>query len=960
MTEIDYTRKCSQYLSIVLCNNPEYEEWLLRDGNLKRRYPLTGLYSALGFEAAKAQSFNDLLRTFRRFKQRHFLRIATRDFCHYADLSETTGQLSDLASVALQVGLDVLAAHPDWWAWNEEIDVWRRLGGKIPLVVLGLGKLGGHELNYVSDVDLICLNPESNEDGENFIMLLSRLTHRLSRLLSDRFEGDRVFQVDFRLRPQGKQGILVPSMSGALEHYLLRGRAWERQMLLKCRPVAGERSEGSAFVRELRPFVFRRFLDFQAIAELREMRSRILTEAVLFRPGARRFDVKLGIGGIREVEFLVQSMQLIYGGRHPELDEPNTLKCLEKLSGLGLLPQGTADELKGSYTFLRNVEHYIQLDQNRQTQSLPHSEKERMRLVFAMGYGDDEIAFLKELEMHCSIVHSRFQELFQEKPEDREDLGSEKLRHDLAGGWGGSLLFARGDFASAQPGRGASLPAELFEKLQETLKAYPVSVKSEILFGALEKFSGVYDRELLEKILVRMDTYFGRVARRTGLIKLFGAVKPWMAPFCQLIASSELVAALLSHNPALVEGHAVRSGIFSPARQWEESSLGLVERAEEYGEKLEWIRKLKNERIIQLALADLGGQIDFAVLEEEQTTLADFVIRNTLAAVRQNLGLPADLPLSVLGMGKLGSGEMSYLSDLDLVFVYAPRAHEPANQIPGEVVRLIQRFINMLYTPLQEGPGYPMDVRLRPTGTHGPLVVTRKAWLEYYEAQADIWEIQALLRIRRIAGDPELGQWTEDKAGEICCRKRSLESVWPRLRHLRNRMEKERAAETESEIDLKLGMGGLADIEFMVQAQLLVGGRMWEIECQITEGLHAASGNLEAGFIPAHPAYGGARPTPRRSVRRALQEFLKNFPKLRSGGTRLDQISAAFGALRALDHRVRLHTNSSAAKLDERRFEAMVLLGLWPPHFDGSSIETWQDVLRLRREVRAAFKGFCP
>ena len=491
MTELEHTRKCSQYLSTLLRNYPEYEEWLLGDGNLKRKYPLTGLYSALGLEAAKARSFNDLLRIFRRFKQLHFLRIGTRDFCHYADLSETTGQLSYLASVALQVGLDVLSAHPEWWAWDEDLDAWRRLGGRIPLVVLGLGKLGGHELNYVSDVDLIFLNPESNEDGENFIMLLSRLTHRLSRLLSDRFEGDRVFQVDFRLRPQGKQGILVPSMSGALEHYLLRGRAWERQMLLKCRPVAGERSEGSAFVRELRPFVFRRFLDFQAIAELREMRSRILTEAVPFRPGARRFDVKLGIGGIREVEFLVQSMQLIYGGRHPELDEPNTLKCLGKLSGLGLLPQGTADELKGSYTFLRNVEHYIQLDQNRQTQSLPHSEKERMRLVFAMGFGDDEIAFLKALEMHCSIVHGRFQELFQEKPEKGEDLESEKLRHVLAGGWDGSPLFARGDEpslrsdsrltsqpasdasssasdlsrgrASAQPGSGGSPPATVRE-----------------------------------------------------------------------------------------------------------------------------------------------------------------------------------------------------------------------------------------------------------------------------------------------------------------------------------------------------------------------------------------------------------------------------------------------------------------------------------------------------------------
>ena len=762
----------------------------------------------------------------------------------------------------------------------------------------------------------------------------------------------------------------MPSMSGAIEHYLLRGRAWERQMLLKCRPVAGERSEGTAFIHEVRPFVFRRFLDFQALAELRDMRSRILTEAVRFRPGVRHFDVKLGIGGIREVEFLVQSMQLVYGGRHPELDEPNTLKCLEKLSVLGLLPPETSAVLKESYTFLRNVEHYVQLDQNRQTQMLPHSEEERMRLVFAMGFGADEIAFLEALEMHCSIVHSRFQELFQEKPDEGEDTESERPRPRTPGGWGGTQIG----------------------KLQETLKAFPASVKSEILIGTLEKFSGVRDLDLAERILVRLDAYFGRVARRTGLKKLFGTVKPWLVPFCRAIASSELFGELLSHNPALVEGHAIRSGVFSPARQWEESSIGLVDRAEEYAEKLEWIRRLKNERIIQLALADLGGLIDFAVLEEEQTSLADFVIRNTLATVRRNLGLPVDLPLSVLGMGTLGSGEMSYLSDLDLVFVYAPRAEEPDSRIPADVIRLIQRFMNMLYTPLQEGPGYPMDVRLRPTGTHGPLVVTRKSWLEYYETRADIWEIQALLRIRHIAGDPELGQWIDDKAGEICLRRRSPESVWPRICHLRNRMEKERAAETGTEIDLKLGMGGLADIEFMVQGQLLVGGtegggRISEGGYQGSEGLHRksgggpSSGETQAGAYrsPHLPkrGQGGFPPAAvsshRRSVRRLVQEFSKDFPPLRpdkagsaptfSKGGRgggYNEISPAFRTLRALDHRVRLHTNSIAAKLDERRFETMVLLGLWPPHVDGGSIESWQDVLRLKREIRGAFKRFCP
>jgi glutamate-ammonia-ligase adenylyltransferase len=908
MTEMEYIGKCSKYLHILLRNNPGYGEWLLGEGNLNRKYPLTELYSVLVREAAEAQSFNDLLRIYRRFKQLHFLRIGARDLMHYSDLSETTGQLSDLASVALQVGLETFSSHPDWWVSGEEMDLWRRLNGRIPLVVLGLGKLGGHELNYVSDVDLIFLYTGGGEDRENSLMLLSRLTHRISRLLSDQFEGDRFFQVDFRLRPQGKQGILVPSMSGALEHYLLHGQAWERQMLLKCRPVAGERSEGTAFVHELRPFVFRRFLDFQAIDELRAMRSRILTEAVPFLSRAKYFDVKLGIGGIREVEFFVQSLQLIYGGRHLELDEPNTLRCLEKLAGLGILPRQTAVALKISYTFLRNVEHYIQLDQNRQTQRVPSSKEESMRLVFAMGFGEDEAAFLEALRMHCSNIHARFQELFREKSE-QDDTEDQKPRAGLPKDLGTFQFLA-----------------EPFEKFSKTLKAYPPSVQTEILSGVLEKYNCISDRDLLGKILARLDTFFGRVARRTGLIRLFGSAEPWLAPFGRAIASSELFAGLLSHNPALVEGLALRSGAFNRAPEWEASSTRIVEAAPGYVEKLEWIRRLKNERILQIALADLGGRIDFGALEEEHTALAEFVITRTLAAVGQNLGMRADLPLSVIAMGKLGSGEMSYLSDLDLVFVYSPEAHEPENQIPIGVVRLIQRLMNMLATPLQEGPGYEMDARLRPTGTHGPLVVTKKSWLEYYETRADIWEIQAMLRSRPIAGDPGLGEWIDGKATEICFRQRQPEAVWPRICHLRYRMEKERAAETETEIDLKLGMGGLADVEFIVQGLALEGNR--------------AAGNIKAADR-------------RRSLRIALQEGFSE-----SGPTR--ELSAAFRALRALDHRIRLHANSSAAKLDEQRFETMVSLGLWPPRFDGGSIETWPDILRVRREIRTIFRKFCP
>ncbi len=561
MTELDYVRKCSQYFAILLRKDPGWEDWLLGEANLLRRYPLTGLYSALQAEAAGVASFNDLLRIFRRFKQKHFLRIGARDFCRYADLAETTAQLSDLASVSLQVGLEVLSANPCWWMPDEVADGGFP-GGPVPLVILGLGKLGGHELNYVSDIDLIFLQPDTEEPPAQSRRLLSLFTHRLSRLMSDQLEGDRVFQVDFRLRPSGKEGVLVPSMSGAVEHYLLHGKAWERQMLLKCRPVAGQRSEGNGFIREVRPFVFRRFLDFQAISELKQMRNRVLEEAGVFRPGAKGYDVKLGIGGIREIEFLVQSLQLIYGGRKPELDDPNTLSCLEKLSALGLLPRDTAADLKVSYTFLRNVEHRVQLDQNRHTQRMPATEEARLRLTLAMGFEDDERAFLKALESHCHFVHGAFLDLFGEKP--------------------AAPRGPAGD-ASGFQGRGGPLVS-----------------------GTMKRFSHIGDRDLLKKVFVRLDAYFGRVAKRTGLIRLFNTKESWVEPFCRALGASELIASLLSHNPALVEGCTGWPKSFEAAGNWERSAGEIVERAGDYGKKLEWIRKLKNERTILLALADLG------------------------------------------------------------------------------------------------------------------------------------------------------------------------------------------------------------------------------------------------------------------------------------------------------------------------------------------------------------------
>lgn len=913
MDEFERIRQSSQYLTILLRTRSDFADWLRIHRNLHRRYPLTGLYSDLRQTTREVHSFVELAERFREFKQRHFLRIGGRDLLGLADLAETTSQLSDLASVSLQVGLEALSDHPEWWAGPDEIEHWPRVREEFETVVMGLGKLGGQELNYVSDVDLIFLSHPKNGDGRPShvsVMLLNHLCHRLSRLMADRVNGDRVFVVDVRLRPQGKDGPLIPSLDAAAEYYLLHGRPWERQMLLKARPVAGARSSGMSFLQQIRPFVFRRFLDFQALDELRAMRDRILVEARQLGQGSQLYNVKLGIGGIREIEFLVQSLQLIYGGRHPELDEPNTLRCLDALLELGLLPAETVSELRESYIFLRRVEHWVQLDQNRQTQKLPQAEEARTRLASALGFDGSEKAFNKRLEECTATVHGHFTGLFHAPDAD-----------SAAKAKGGES--DEGKEAGTAVANGFS--GESSARLQAVLEDFPASVRDTAL-DVLKRVPAVRSKSLAEKVLVRVERYFNQASRRPGLKKIFGSPGRWLQDLCEGVARTEMLAELLAHHPGLVDGIATGPQSLPDSKSWAQASSRLLESVTEYEEGLEWIRRLKNERTVALALADLRGDFGPAALERQLSDLADYVARYTFEHIKTNLGAAPDLPLAVLALGRLGSREMSYLSDMDLVFVYQPRPGELEDQVPGDVVRLIQRFMQMLSTPLQDGPGYSVDARLRPTGSYGPLIVTQNSWLQYYSDQADLWELQALLRLRQIAGDRQLGLWLEDKALEICYREKDPEEVWQRLCHLRGRMQRERSEEKLDRLDLKLGAGGLVDLEFLIQGNLLIKG-------------------YDNPLIRV------------RSVRTAIDDFIEEITGF-TDNTR--EIRTAFEAIRALDHRLRLHLNQSGARITPEQFDGLKGLGLWPPSHAGTPIETWEDILKYRRIIRAALQVFCP
>ncbi len=908
MNEIERIGSSSQYLATLLRRRPDYVDWLVGSKNLYRRYPLTEIYQDLQDTAEKTSSFTNLQLCFREFKQRHFLRIGGRDLLGRANLAETTSQLSDLAAVALQVGLNMLNKHPEWWFGSTRPDAWRRIREDYALVVMGLGKLGGQELNYVSDIDILFLHAGKNgggDDPSDYLVLLNRFCQSLTRLLADKVEGDRVFEVDHRLRPLGKDGPLAPSVAAAVDHYLHRGQPWERQMLLKARPVAGDRHLGSAFIQEVRPFVFRRFLDFQALDELRDMRDKILASAVQPGRGWQQFDVKLGVGGIREIEFLVQSLQLIYGGRHPQLDESNTLNCLDRLYGLGLLPGETVQQLKEAYVFLRRVEHWVQLDQNRQTQKIPRSDEARRRLESALGFDAEEGQFIDKLEVCCRTVHQHFTALFRSSEPEAAKRATE----------------VDGEAALLE-----HCPPDLLAGIQKNTGIFPEFLHKTVV-DVLVKFGSTHDRAISEKVLIRLDRYFSQVRKRPGLVKVFHTASAWLPDFIGGLAQSELLADLLTHHPALVEGVATLAGRYTNARSWQETSLGLLNRHSDYEESLEWIRRLKNERLLQLAMADLQGTINHGQLENELSSLADFVITHTYRRVAESRGFDTHTPLAVLALGKLGSREMGYLSDVDLAFVYDPPRGQTEDQIPAAIISLIQRFMRMLSTPLHEGPGYEVDARLRPTGNYGPLIVTRRAWRDYYRKQADIWEIQALLRMRCVAGNLELATWIEEEAHKICYQQRAPSAVWQRLCHLRQRMERERTEERSDLVDIKLGAGGLADLEFLVQGYVLVEG-----------------GNdplLRVG-----------------SVRRALPVVLERLAEsqdlpVREGYT-------AFETLRSLEHRLVLCNNAAAARVQPHQFERLKAMGLWPPSQAAGTVDSWQDLLRLRRRVRRLLQNWCP
>lgn len=898
--------------------------WLLDKGGLLRSYPLPELYRELALLVRDCSELRLVQSCFRSFKQRHFLRIGGREIFGLDDFSKTVQEISYLAQVCLQVGIELLSTRPGIWLSGPRIEAWEKGGRYIRPVVMGMGKLGGGELNYVSDIDLVflydCLEEPGGKMDSNWASqwpaLLRQFFQTLSRLVDELVSGDRVFRVDLRLRPLGKDGEICCSVDGAVNYYQIAGQTWERQALLKARPVAGGRSVGQRFLDEVRPFVFRRFLDFQAIAELRRMRDRILEECKS-SPVGPHYDLKLGRGGIREIEFIVQSFQLIYGGRLVQLDDPNTLRCLKKLEKAKLMPVETVRGLQQAYQFLRRAEHWVQLDQNRQTSKLPASSSDLERMAYTLGFSGQAEQLLQAVEKWSNFVFDHFSQLFSAGPDGPGRKIVKTSKQQVANNLSGSFQDKGSSLEQERLFQEIVFACPAGQELQGALKHLSPSLVKKIKQGICPCLGAEIKPELYADGLLRLAKWFQKAGRRPGLMHLLEQGEQWVEQLVAALFVSEFVFNLIWLQPALIEGLHWKTGQDLDTGGWADRSWAVLERSTSFEESLEVIRKAKNEFFLQVALADLQGRLSVEQVGDLLSFVAEKVINWTLAVVENDLGpVRGSKGLSILGLGKLGTRELGYLSDLDLMFVYETKE----KRLPVQVTRLVQRLLSMLSVPMQDGPGYETDAQLRPSGKAGPLIVTAASWEGYYTQQADIWEVQSLLRLRPVGGDLDLGRRLQERAKEICFQGRSPEQVWSRLSNLRQRMERERSREQERPplLDLKLGRGGLADLEFLAQGIQLIWGYK----------------------------YSGLRTSRVSQVLETLQaEDLPGIQEIRGV-----PLADYYTRLHRLDLSWQLFTCQHSGGLTPERMETFVALA-YPGAVD------WPGVVQLKKKVRKAWSA---
>lgn len=825
-----------------------------------------------GFASRSLEAGDDVTakRTFRNFRNRQLTGILWREFFSGASTGKSLADLSSLADGIVDASVRYASE-----TLGKRFGVLPHDDGEpAPLIVLAMGKLGGTELNFSSDIDLIFVYPHDGETtGPKSISAqeyFTRIARKTVALLEEVTEDGFVYRVDTRLRPFGDSGPPVLSTS-ALEAYLIQhGRSWERYAYVKARvigPASGTALSDELMQDLINPFVYRRYLDYGVFESLREMKSLIASEV---QKRELADNVKLGPGGIREIEFIVQSLQLVRGGANIRLRRSNLLAALPLLVGERGLAAGTADELAESYLFLRRFENSLQAIRDQQTHDLPETPADEARLALAMGYaGAPELSH--DMQKYRNLVRQRFSEIAFKTGGDAEEtglageLGTLWSRPASADDW--FVLLDRHGFADA-----AEVAAEISRfAATRALQQLETTARRRLNTFVPRLLRLLRDRRRPSVVLGRMLKIVQQIVRRSAYIALLNENPAVLGRVAGLCESSAYLAGEIARFPLLLD-ELLDPRIFSTditaadMRADLEQRLSLIEEHDSE-RSIEALAHFQRATLFRIAVADFSGSLPIMIVSDRLTDLAELVLRRALELAWHDLTAKHGEPwiltdngrrgagFGVIAYGKFGGMELSYRSDLDLVFLHDAGAAgaETDGEKPLEhsmfFARLARRLVHFLTTQTTSGELYEVDTRLRPSGESGLLVISVEAFEKYQDQNAWTWEHQALLRARPVAGSGVVAREFERVRTETLRNRVRRRALRDDVLDMRGKMRKQLDKGDDRQFDLKQGAGGIADIEFLVQYLVLRNGPRNAAVIHYTDNIRQLGTLCAAGYL---------------------------------------------------------------------------------------------------------------
>jgi [glutamine synthetase] adenylyltransferase / [glutamine synthetase]-adenylyl-L-tyrosine phosphorylase len=808
-----------------------------------------------------------LRRGLRRWTAREKLRIAARELLAHPghDVDVTSRELADLADACCEIAL----AEAQSWAETRFGTPIASNGASCAFSVIGMGKLGGRELNAGSDIDLMLFYetddgfvvPPSPSSGTHTLHEhFTRVAQRFVATLDEATDDGVAWRVDLRLRPEGTRGPLVNALAAAERYYETWGRTWERAALVRARPVAGDPAFGERLLGALAPFVWRRAVNPGIVEEMGAMLARARAEAGLGVDD----DLKIGRGGIREVEFFTQSLQLVWGGGEPRVRGANTVEALRRLRARGFVTEREERELSDAYYFLRRLEHRVQFATGQQTHSVPRDAVMVERIARSLGYEGADL-LLRELYRVRSGVASRFASL--------GEVDSRTSEPALDRLWAALDAQDEGAIAAAAverfgPASSPDLPRHLLALARPPHSPLGASTRDTDPAFARRLVGALADAADTDQATRLLAAFFGRFVTPGAYVRALADDPFRVSAVCSLLGASAFLGESLAAHPDMADlvffARGLPSAELARAQVEEEVASLTPDDARDVDAFVGALRRVKRRVTFEVGLADLAGELGPREVAHALAALADaaldqacrFALRERHDIERQGKTRrrPADDGggLTLVGMGKLGGREIGYGSDLDLFFV-----HEGSNDVAAErAARVAQRVMRLLETPHAEGPGYQLDARLRPSGSQGLLVVSLEGFTRYQSERAEDWERQALLKARVCAGDRELGARVIAVA-----RKAAYERGAPdaeKLHHLRTRMQREigheRLDRSPARYDLKVGRGGIVDVEFAAQWLQMRHGhdpRVRSTETEVALSALETCGHLDAALAEA-------------------------------------------------------------------------------------------------------------